>query len=31
MMQRDRTHATAAGNQVVARNLLPLLLPLLKK
>ena len=31
MMQSDRTHATAAGNQVVARNLLPLLLPLLKK
>jgi acyl-CoA thioesterase-1 len=31
MMQPDRTHATAAGNQVVARNLLPLILPLLKK
>jgi len=31
MMQRDRTHATAKGNQVVARNLLPLLLPLLKQ
>jgi acyl-CoA thioesterase-1 len=31
MMQRDRTHATAAGNRIVARNLLPLLLPLLKK
>jgi acyl-CoA thioesterase-1 len=31
MMQPDRTHATAAGNQIVARNLLPLLLPLLKK
>ncbi len=31
MMQPDRTHATAAGNQIVARNLLPLILPLLKK
>ncbi len=31
MMQSDRTHATAAGNRIVARNLLPLLLPLLKK
>jgi acyl-CoA thioesterase-1 len=31
LMQSDRTHATAAGNQVVARNLLPLVLPLLKK
>jgi len=31
MMQRDRTHATAAGNRIVARNLLPLLLPLLRK
>jgi acyl-CoA thioesterase-1 len=31
MMQPDRTHATAAGNQIVARNLLPLVLPLLKK
>jgi len=31
MMQRDRTHATAAGNQLVARNVLPLLTPLLKK
>jgi len=31
MMQRDRTHATAAGNRIVARNLLPLLLPRLKK
>jgi len=31
MMQPDRTHATAAGNRIVARNLLPLLLPLLKK
>lgn len=31
MMQQDRTHATAAGNQIVARNVLPLLMPLLKK
>jgi acyl-CoA thioesterase-1 len=31
MMQADRTHATAAGNQVVANNILPLVLPLLKK
>ncbi|HEX7157436.1 MAG TPA: GDSL-type esterase/lipase family protein [Edaphobacter sp.] len=31
MMQRDNTHATAAGNQVVAKNLLPLVTPLLKK
>jgi acyl-CoA thioesterase-1 len=31
MMQADRTHATAKGNQVVARNVLPLLLPLLRK
>ncbi len=31
MMQADRTHATAQGNQVVAQNLLPLLTPLLKK
>jgi acyl-CoA thioesterase-1 len=31
LMQPDRTHATAAGNQVVAHNLLPLVLPLLKK
>jgi len=31
MMQRDQTHATAKGNQVVARNVLPLVLPLLKK
>jgi acyl-CoA thioesterase-1 len=31
MMQPDRTHATASGNQIVARNLLPLILPLLKK
>ncbi len=31
MMQRDETHATARGNQVVARNVLSLLVPLLKK
>ncbi len=31
MMQRDRTHATAAGNKIVARNVLALVLPLLKK
>jgi acyl-CoA thioesterase-1 len=31
MMQSDRTHATANGNQVVARNVLALVLPLLKK
>jgi acyl-CoA thioesterase-1 len=31
MMQPDRTHATAQGNQIVAKNVLPLLLPLLKK
>ena len=31
MMQNDRTHATARGNQVVARNVLALVLPLLKK
>jgi acyl-CoA thioesterase-1 len=31
MMQADRTHATAKGNQIVARNVLPLVLPLLKK
>ena len=31
MMQADRTHATANGNQVVAKNVLPLVLPLLKK
>ena len=31
MMQSDRTHATARGNQVVARNVLALILPLLKK
>ena len=31
MMQRDRTHATAAGNKIVAHNLMPLVTPLLKK
>jgi acyl-CoA thioesterase-1 len=31
MMQADKTHATSKGNEVVARNVLPLLLPLLKK
>jgi acyl-CoA thioesterase-1 len=31
MMQSDRTHATAAGNKIVAENVLPLVLPLLKK
>jgi acyl-CoA thioesterase-1 len=31
MMQRDRTHATAKGNKVVADNVLPLVLPLVKK
>ena len=31
MMQRDQTHATAKGNEVVARNVLSLLEPLLKK
>jgi acyl-CoA thioesterase I len=31
MMQRDNTHATAEGNKIVANNVLPLILPLLKK
>ncbi len=31
MMQPDQTHATAEGNKVVANNILPLVLPLLKK
>lgn len=31
LMQRDNTHATAAGNKIVASNILPLLTPLLKK
>ena len=31
MMQRDNTHATADGNKIVANNVLPLIVPLLKK
>jgi acyl-CoA thioesterase-1 len=31
MMQQDRTHATAKGNEIVARNVLPLVEPLLKR
>jgi acyl-CoA thioesterase I len=31
MMQADRTHATAEGNKVVANNLLPFVVPLIKK
>ena len=31
MMQADRTHATAKGNEVVARNVLGLVQPLLKR
>jgi acyl-CoA thioesterase-1 len=31
MMQRDATHATAKGNQIVAQNVLALVTPLLKK
>lgn len=31
MMQEDRTHATAAGNKIVANNILPFVTPLLKK
>jgi len=31
MMQRDNTHATAHGNEIVARNVLPVVIPLLKK
>jgi acyl-CoA thioesterase I len=31
MMQADRTHATARGNAVVAKNVLALVMPLLKK
>ncbi len=31
MMQADRTHATAMGNQVVAKNVLHYVTPLLKK
>ncbi|HEY0264860.1 MAG TPA: arylesterase [Granulicella sp.] len=31
MMQADRTHATAEGNEIVAKNILAVLQPLLKK
>ncbi len=31
MMQQDETHATAKGNAIVAKNVVPLILPLLKK
>lgn len=31
MMQRDATHATAKGNQIVAQNVLALISPLLRK
>lgn len=31
MMQADRTHATGSGNKIVAKNVLTLVLPLLKK
>ncbi len=31
MMQSDNTHATAEGNKIVANNVLPLIIPLLKK
>jgi acyl-CoA thioesterase-1 len=31
MMQRDETHATAKGNVIVARNVVPLVVPLLKR
>jgi acyl-CoA thioesterase-1 len=31
MMQKDRTHATANGNKVVAKNVIRLVLPLIKK
>jgi acyl-CoA thioesterase-1 len=31
MMQHDDIHATARGNQVVARNVIPIVLPLLKR
>lgn len=31
MMQADRTHATAKGNEVVAQNVMPYVTPLLKK
>ena len=31
MMQADETHATAAGNKIVAADVLELITPLLKK
>jgi acyl-CoA thioesterase-1 len=31
MMQADRTHATDKGNKIVAKNILPLVVPLLKR
>jgi acyl-CoA thioesterase I len=31
MMQHDDIHATAKGNQIVARNVIPIVLPLLKR
>jgi acyl-CoA thioesterase I len=31
LMQRDNTHATAKGNVIVAQNVVPLVVPLLKK
>lgn len=31
MMQEDQTHATADGNKIVAKNVLPLVMPLMKK
>ena len=31
MMQADNTHPTAEGNKIVAKNILPLIIPLLKK
>jgi acyl-CoA thioesterase-1 len=31
MMQRDNTHATAKGNAIVAKNVVPLVTPLLKR
>jgi acyl-CoA thioesterase-1 len=31
MMQHDDIHATARGNQVVARNVIPIVIPLLKR
>lgn len=31
MMQEDQTHATAAGNKIVAKNILPLVTPLMQR